>query len=67
MTKLLTKKQMEALTTKRLLAYKNKLMQVPETGNWDCGKCAGFAKDHELWKMAMANLKEVLATREHVA
>ena len=63
--KILTKEQMEKLTTKRLLAYKNAVMRVPEGPNWDDPK-AQINKTSPEWQELYANLKEVLATREHV-
>jgi hypothetical protein len=33
--KLLTRERMQKLNTKRLLAYKNSLMKVPEGPDWD--------------------------------
>jgi hypothetical protein len=63
--KLLTKKELENLTTPRLLAYKNKLMQVPETPNWDEPTYRICKADVE-WQQVYAVVKEVLATREHV-
>jgi hypothetical protein len=63
--KLLTKEQMENLTTARLLAYKNSLMEVPETPNWDE---PGYQlnKTSQEWKDTYYTLKDILATREHV-
>jgi len=60
----LTKEQMEKLTTKRLLAYKNKLMQYPEGPDWDTNE--GMNKSHSEWKQTYQNLKDILATREHI-
>lgn len=60
----LTKDQMLKLTTKRLLAYKNKLMKYHETDNYDpTGK---ITKSSPEWQEAYNNLKDILATREHV-
>lgn len=65
----LTKPQMEKLNTKRLLAYKSKLMTYPETGcgyeNCDCSIDI-VSKEHSEWKEAYNNIKEILATREHI-
>ena len=63
--KLLNKEQLEKLTTSRLLAYKNKLMMVPETSNWD-EPTAQITKDTVVWQETYLDLKEVLKTREHV-
>lgn len=66
MVKILTREQLEKLTTKRLLAYKNKLMQVHEGPNEDEGSYQGFNKTDEEWKSLYALVKEILATRENV-
>lgn len=70
--KLLTKEQLQQLTTPRLLAYKNKLMQVPEFPDWDDensqinDKYSQINKESLLWRETYFALKEILATREHV-
>lgn len=67
--KLLTKKQLEKLTTKRLLSYKNSLMQVHEKTGWWAGYEASksnLTKESVEWKETYKNLKEILATREHI-
>lgn len=72
----LNKVQMEKLNTKRLLAYKSKLMTYPESGcenplcdchcdDVDCYPDT-MSKMRPEWKEAYKNIKEVLATREHV-
>lgn len=61
----LSKEQMEKLTTKRLLAYKNKLMKVPEEASWGDPNGQLNKSDPE-WQRIYTELKEVLATREHV-
>lgn len=71
----LSLEQLNKLTTQRLLAYKNKLMKVHETGqghndycpNFETcyGEC-GWSKAHPDWKQALKDVKQVLATREHV-
>lgn len=62
----LTKEQMQKLNTKRLLAYKDKLMKFPEGPNWDLECHDRMNKSKPEWKEAHANIKEVLASREHV-
>ena len=62
----LTKEQMQTLTTKRLLAYKNKLMQCHDGPNWDFDKYNDFDKSSPEWQEIYTNLKEVLSTRENV-
>jgi hypothetical protein len=63
---LLSIEQLEKLTTPRLLAYKKKLMQVPEEPNWD--ECSGsrMNKIDAAWKKAYADVKSVLSKRENV-
>jgi len=63
--KILSRDQLEKLSTKRLLAYKNKMMQVPETINWDEPNVR-WNKNDPSWKALYSLVKEVLATREHV-
>lgn len=60
----LSKDQMKKLTTKRLLAYKTKLMSYHETPDWDDPD--SVCKTSNSWKEAYANLKSVLATRENL-
>jgi len=67
MVKILTREQLEKLTTKRLLAYKNKLMDVHEGPNWDSDDVVRLNKTSPEWKELYAIVKEILATREHVA
>jgi predicted heme/steroid binding protein len=64
MVKILTREQLEKLTTKRLLAYKNKLMDVHEGPNWDEGSYQGLNKTDEEWKSLYALVKEILAARK---
>jgi hypothetical protein len=64
MNNLLSKEQMEKLTTKRLLAYKTKLMSYHETPDWDDPN--SICKASNVWKETYANLKAVLATRENI-
>ena len=71
--KLLTKDQLDKLNTKRLLAYKNKLLSVRESYCWcDCTyekvdgvKCLN--KEHPTWQDIYELVKKILSTREHVA
>lgn len=65
--KLLTHEQMSALTTKRLLAYKNSLMRVPEKAvhiMYDTTQ--RICKDNPKWIKTYGECKAILATREHV-
>lgn len=64
--KILTRDQLEKLNTKRLLAYKDKLMKVVEGPNWDGEYNECFSKQSPEWKELYAMVKELLATREHV-
>ena len=61
---LLSKEKLLTLTTQRLLAYKNKLMKVHESPDWD--DSASMSKEHKDWQETYKNLKEILSTREHV-
>lgn len=63
--KLLTKEQLEKLTTKRLLAYKAALMVVPEKPNWDEEEEL-LNKTSPEWKATYAMVKGILSEREHV-
>jgi len=56
--------QMNKLTTKRLLAYKNKLMSYHETSDWD--DIDSISKSSDSWKEVYANIKTVLATKENL-
>ena len=78
--KLLTKEEMEKLNTKRLLAYKAKLLKVRDREKCWCGdpscdyayvadpklKEIGFTKRHPTWQEIYNNVKDILKTREHV-
>jgi len=74
--KILSKAEMEKLPTKRLLAYKTRLLKVRDyccycgdpscpSKNEDEGEQV-FDKTHPTWKATYAAVKEVLTTREHV-
>jgi hypothetical protein len=74
--KLLTKEEMQKLNTKRLLAYKARLLRVRDQEVCWCGDRScdyqgdrdlnAFTKRHPTWQELYANVKEVLKTREHV-
>lgn len=66
--KLLKKEHMEKLNTKRLLAYKNALLKVPERPDWDWIEhgSSRLNKTSPEWIETMQILKEILKTREHV-
>lgn len=70
---LLTPEQMEALTTKRLLAYKNRLYKVPETETTDrygyktVNSFLYVTKESPEWKATVVTAKKILSAREHVA
>ena len=57
--------QMKKLTTKRLLAYKNKLMSYHETPDLG-GDINSTSKSSDSWKEAYPNIKTVLATKENL-
>jgi len=60
---ILTRRQLEKLTTKRLLAYKRSFMGTNETPDWETN---GWSKASPEWKNHLALIKEILGTREHV-
>ena len=62
--KFLSKDELEKLTTKRLLAYKNKLMKYHDHPDWEDPNSISKASD--IWKETYSNLKAVLATRENL-
>lgn len=66
MVKILSKEELEKLSTKRLLAYKNKLMKVPEEADWDNSNPNKIHKKHPIWKKVYQDVKDVLQSREHV-
>lgn len=76
--KILTREEMEKLNTKRLLAYKNRLLRV---GDGYCEKCGEsgceyvvkepleqgvLIKSSPIWQETYKAVKEILATREHI-
>jgi len=66
--KFLSEKELENLSTVRLLAYKNKLMAVPEAPNWgDTIISRNINKSFPEWKTTYDNLKKILSNRENVA
>ena len=60
----LSKDQMKKLSTKRLLAYKAKLMSYHETPDWDDPN--SICKASDSWKEAYTNLKAGLSTKENL-
>lgn len=71
-SQMLSKEKMKKLTTQRLLAYKNKLMQTVETPTdhyFHAGDCNGncvWSKSHPDWQKTYNDLKAILANREHI-
>lgn len=63
---LLSKEAMEQLTTERLLAYRKRLLSVPETAGHHDKNNLFLHKGHPAWQLTMMELKEILDTREHV-
>lgn len=61
----LTIAQLEKLSTQRLLAYKKKLLSVPESSDWGSG-WSQINKSTASWKEAYQNVKDILAKREHL-
>jgi hypothetical protein len=74
MMKILSKEELEKLTTPRILAYKKRLLQIPDAkcscgahlGDCDLDIPPGFYKSSSEWQACYLAVKEVLATREHV-
>lgn len=66
MVKILSKEELEKLSTKRLLAYKNRLMKVPEEADTDNKNPDYMYKGHSIWKRLYQDVKDVLKTREHI-
>lgn len=72
--KILSKVELEKLPTKRLLAYKKKLLQVTDAkcscgahvGDCDLDIPDGFNKSSPIWGSTYNAVLEVLGTREHV-
>ena len=64
----LSKDALEKLATKRLLAYKKTMLKYPETGtdSWGVPCDDIISKQHPEWQEAYANIKAILATREHI-
>jgi len=64
----LSKEKLEKLSTKRLLAYKAKIMKTPDesTDSWGLAEPNGWSKEHPEWQRVYADLKAILATREHI-
>ncbi len=55
------------LSTRRLLAYKRKLMRCPEGPSWDgAGGPEEIYKTKPEWVAAYEAVKSALATREHI-
>lgn len=75
--KILSRQEMEKLPTKRLLAYKSRLLRVSD-GQCDCGdsgcnhnrerllEIGVFIKSSPQWKELYNTVKEILNTREHI-
>jgi hypothetical protein len=69
MVTFLTKEALEKLNTKRLLAYKKKLMKYSNNGCEFAGcDCSDYmmSKSRPEWNEVYNNIKTILATREHV-
>jgi len=64
--KILTDSQMKLLSTPRLIAYKNRLLRVHESPDWDCMGIQQMSKQHPQWKQCYAECKAILGARPHV-
>ena len=60
----LSKEELIKLNTKRLLAYKAKLMKFHDTPDDDAPD--SMSKQHPEWKQVYADVKAILSTRENV-
>lgn len=71
-SKLLNEEQLNKLSTKRLLAYRNKLLSYHETGCDTCDDIECFenqimlSKIHPEWRKTYKIVLNILAGREHV-
>ena len=63
---LLSKEEMEKLNTTRLLAYKRSLLSCRETPSWDNDNPKELTKDTKEWRDIHKEIKDILATREHI-
>ena len=69
---LLSREQLEQLNTKRLLAYRNRLYKAKEGMAYDdygsppTNQRLYVNKQDPEWQSAMATVKEILDSREHV-
>jgi hypothetical protein len=66
MVKVLNREELEKLTTARLLAYKDKLMKVPEEPNWDECDYSRINKLSPEWRNLYHLVKSVLSGRENI-
>lgn len=65
--KLLPFEALSKLSTRRLLAYRDSLLTVPEnTYHVMYDKTTRMCKDSPGWKQTYEDCKAILATREHV-
>jgi len=75
--KILSRQEMEKLPTKRLLAYKNRLLRVSD-GQCDCGDSGCdhtknllledgvLIKSSPLWQETYNTVKDILKGRDHI-
>jgi hypothetical protein len=59
-----TREQLEKMNTTRLLGYRNKLLRVHETPDWEYPN--GYSKQSKEWIEEYELVKEILNTRENV-
>lgn len=65
--RLLTADQMTDLTTERLLAYKKRLLSVPDGPDWDATASDGtMHKARPEWVTCYETCKDILSRRENV-
>lgn len=63
----LTRDKLEALTTPRLLAYRNRLLKVPTPDPHDPDQPVKGTTKELGWLITYTSVKEILATRPHVS
>lgn len=66
MRKFLSEKELEKLTTPRLLNYLRSLHAYHETPHWDDERPGEMTKDNEEWKKQYSLVKSILSNREHL-
>lgn len=63
---ILSRFEMERLTTPRLIAYRNSLLRCREGHHWDGDGDGIIAKEDDVWKRCYEVCLDILRKREHV-